>query len=345
MKAFVVLSAAGFAGLAATHGIVQEMIIDGKSYGGFNPYIDIYQNPRPQRIGWSIPGNNPVDDVTSKSIVCHADSQPAPLSAPVTAGSKIDFFWTKWPESHRGPTMTYLASCTSGDCRKEDPSTLNWFKIDHAGLNADGTWISETIIKNNNTWTVTIPKELKPGPYLMRHELLALHASSQLNGAQFYPMCVNLDIKGTGTSVPGKTVKFPGAYKPDDKGILVNIWWPVLKSYDIPGPPLVKLISGSESGDGGDTYTGSTVTPTLPVQTPTPDETPYATSTDSPVYESPTEAPQTTVTPAPTPTPTPTPTPAPVATPTPKPVKEPHSCQRRKVKRVTRKMLKERSSA
>ncbi|KAF8446602.1 glycoside hydrolase, partial [Terfezia claveryi] len=236
MKASIILSAAGFAGLAAAHGIVQEMIIDGKSYGGFQPYTDIYRNPRPQRIGWSIPSNGPVEDITSKAIVCNTDSQPAPLTAPATAGSKIKFLWTQWPDSHRGPTMTYLASCTSGDCRKEDPSTLNWFKIDHAGLNADGTWASDILTKNNNTWAVTIPKELKPGPYLIRHELLALHSSSQTNGAQFYPMCANLDIKGTGTSIPDETVKFPGAYKPENKGVLVNIYWPPLKSYDIPGP-------------------------------------------------------------------------------------------------------------
>ncbi|KAF8426045.1 putative endoglucanase [Tirmania nivea] len=353
MKASVILTAAGFAGLATAHGIVQEMIIDGKSYGGYQPYSDIYQNPQPQRIGWSIPSNGPVVDVTSKSIACSVDSQPGALSAPATAGSKVKFFWTEWPESHRGPTMTYLASCTSGDCRKEDPCTLDWFKIDHAGLNADGTWVSDTIIKNNNTWTVTIPKELKPGPYLMRHELLALHSSSQVSGAQFYPMCVNLEIKGTGTSVPDKTVKFPGAYKPDNEGILMNIYWPVPTSYEIPGPPLVKLISGNGSGDDGETYTESTVTPTPtpsapvvtppPAQTPPIVETPDATSTDSPVFESPIEAPQPTVTP--TPTPYPTPIQAPVATPTPAPVvKKPHSCPRRQVKRAIREELKMRNS-
>ena len=255
--------------------------------------------------------------------------------------------------------MTYLASCTSGDCRKEDPNTLNWFKIDHAGLNSDGTWISDTIIKNNSTWTVTIPKELKPGPYLIRHELLALHSSSQINGAQFYPMCANLEIKGTGTGVPDKTVKFPGAYKPNDKGILVNIYYPVLTSYEIPGPPLVKLISsGSGSGGDGEVRTEPTVTPTPTptalvvtppaAQTSPPVENPYATSTDSPVFGSPDEVLQaaTTLTPIPTPTPYPTPTPKAVTTPSPKPVdKKPHSCLRRQVKRVIREELKKRNSA
>jgi len=246
--------------------------------------------------------------------------------------------------------MTYLASCTSGDCRKEDPNKLEWFKVDHAGLNTDGTWISDTIIKNNNTYTITIPKELKPGPYLMRHELLALHAASQLNAAQFYPLCVNLEIKGTGTGTPDKTVKFPGAYKPDDKGILLNIWWPLPTSYEIPGPPLVKLTSSGSGSDDGETQTKPTLTPTqspsTPVVTSPVTQTPPPVETKSQSYTDLVPELPTTTTPTPTPTPHPTPTHKPTATPTPKPVvHKPHTCARRKVKRVVREELRKKNSA
>ncbi|KAF8473281.1 glycoside hydrolase, partial [Kalaharituber pfeilii] len=236
MKASFILGTIAYAGGAFAHGYVQEMLIDNQRYGGYLPFSDPYQNPKPQRIGWTMPNNGPIEDVTSRAIVCNLDSTPGALVAPASAGSKITFFWTEWPDSHRGPTMTYLASCPSGDCRKEDPTMLNWFKIDHAGLNSDGTWISDTIIKNNSTWTVTIPAELKAGAYLLRHELLALHASHEVNGAQFYPMCANLEISGNGDGVPSETVKFPGAYKSDDPGIFLNIYWPVPTSYVIPGP-------------------------------------------------------------------------------------------------------------
>lgn len=131
--------------------------------------------------------------------------------------------------------MTYLAKCPNTDCTTADPTTLNWFKINHAGL-SDGTWASDTLIANNNTWTVTIPSDIAPGPYLVRHELLALHSASNANGAQFYPMCANLKITGTGSAVPTDTVKFPGAYSPTDPGILINIFYPVVTSYTIPGP-------------------------------------------------------------------------------------------------------------
>ena len=142
--------------------------------------------------------------------------------------------------------MTYLAKCPGTDCTTAEPTTLNWFKINHAGLNPDGTWVSDTIIADNNTWTVTIPSDIAPGPYLVRHELVALHSASNANGAQFYPMCANLKITGTGSAAPTDTVKFPGAYSPTDPGILVNIYYPVLTNYTIPGP--APYVSGGASG-------------------------------------------------------------------------------------------------
>ncbi|KAI5809096.1 glycoside hydrolase [Peziza echinospora] len=218
MKASVILSVLGSGALALAHGYVQDLLISGKMHRGYQPFNDPYEAKKPDRIGWTIPNNSPVEDVTSKAIVCGVDSKAGTIVAPATAGSEIKFFWTEWPESHKGPAMTYLASCPSGDCRKEDPSTLNWFKIHHAGLGANGVWASDALIANNNTLTVTIPSQLKSGAYLLRHELLALHASHEINGSQFYPMCANLQITGSGNGVPASTVKFPGAYKNTDAG-------------------------------------------------------------------------------------------------------------------------------
>lgn len=101
--------------------------------------------------------------------------------------------------------MTYLANC-GGDCTKFDGSTGNaWFKIDEAGL-ADGKWASDKLIAgalamlgprlrcpdlacafiDGSKWTVTIPSSIASGQYLLRHEILALHSASTLNGGQFY---------------------------------------------------------------------------------------------------------------------------------------------------------------
>ncbi|KAF5106020.1 hypothetical protein DV453_004305 [Geotrichum candidum] len=223
------------ASLVAAHGIVTDIEIDGEWYTSSLVFEDPYKIPIPERITWSFfgSGNSPVADFTTRDIVCNENASAAALVAEVDAGAEITFYWGTWPESHKGPVMTYLANCGS-DCRTVDPAALFYFKIDHAGLE-DGEWISDQIIANNLSYTITIPEDIAPGNYLIRHELLALHLASDELGAQFYPMCANLRISGSGIINP-TGVKFPGAYKMDDPGILVNIYNDI-DTYTIPGPP------------------------------------------------------------------------------------------------------------
>lgn len=110
--------------------------------------------------------------------------------------------------------MVYMASC-GGSCTSAKPSSLNWFKIDQAGLIsgtvANGQWGMGELVANNNSWTSTIPASLPAGEYLIRHELLAIHTTNQ---PQFYPECAQLVVTGGGSKSPGGSylVKFPGAY-------------------------------------------------------------------------------------------------------------------------------------
>ncbi len=64
-------------------------------------------------------------------------------------------------------------------------------------LNTNGNTVA-----NNNTWLVKIPSTIAPGNYDLRHEIIALHATSQLNGAQNYPFSFNLAISSNGTDKP-----------------------------------------------------------------------------------------------------------------------------------------------
>ena len=43
------------------------------------------------------------------------------------------------------------------------------------------------MIKADNTWTVTIPSNVKPGNYVLRHETIALHEAGTEGKAQLYP--------------------------------------------------------------------------------------------------------------------------------------------------------------
>lgn len=76
---------------------------------------------------------------------------------------------------------------------------------------------------------------MRNSDYLIRSEIIALHAAGSSNGAQFYQGCAQITVTGGGNANPA-TVKLPGAYKQNDPGVLVNIYYPPLTSYQIPGP-------------------------------------------------------------------------------------------------------------
>ena len=85
------------------------------------------------------------------------------------------------------------------------------------------------------TYSYTIPSCLKSGFYLVRHEIIALHAAYSYPGAQFYPGCHQLSVTGSGTKQPSTNlVAFPGAYKGSDAGITYDAYKGELH------PPMVK---------------------------------------------------------------------------------------------------------
>jgi hypothetical protein len=132
-----------------------------------------------------------------------------------------------------------MANC-NGDCATVDKSTLEFFKIAEKGLVDDtaspGTWASDQLIANNNSWSITVPSTIAPGNYVLRHEIIALHSAGSTDGAQNYPQCINLEVTGSGTDAPAGTLG-EALYTETDPGILVNIYTTGL-TYTIPGPAL-----------------------------------------------------------------------------------------------------------
>lgn len=47
--------------------------------------------------------------------------------------------------------------------------------------------------------------------------------------------CYAINVTGGGSANPSG-VRLPGAYSPNDPGILINIWYPVPQTYKVPGP-------------------------------------------------------------------------------------------------------------
>lgn len=138
--------------------------------------------------------------------------------------------------SHHGPCTIYLAPLSSM------PKGDVWFKIYEKGFNKDnGLWCTDEVRNAHGVLSFTIPKDITDGKYLLRTEMIALHKARKLNGAQFFPNCVQISVTGSNNKflTPGPTrVSFPGAYKPRDKGILYNLGKDKGQNYVMPGPPI-----------------------------------------------------------------------------------------------------------
>jgi hypothetical protein len=120
----------------------------------------------------------------------------------------------------------YMAAC-NGSCEDFEPEGEDvWFKIWEDGFHQGWTnttwgnekwyiangagWSSGPLTRDDEGWSVQIPKDLLPGNYLIRHEMINI----ELAPPQIYPSCVQLSVSGTGTKLPSEEyiVSFPGAY-------------------------------------------------------------------------------------------------------------------------------------
>jgi hypothetical protein len=73
-----------------------------------------------------------------------------------------------------------MASYDTVDVVDAEINVLNWFKIAELGLLPDRrTWATNILTANKNITTVTIPHDLRPGNYIVRHEIISLHAATE----------------------------------------------------------------------------------------------------------------------------------------------------------------------
>jgi len=219
------------AGHVAAHGYVYRINADNTVYPGWDVYIDPYMNPKPARIAFGGGGVNPIFNVQGKDLACNVGPTPPGAIAEVRAGSTITFHWSRWLYSHKGPITAWLAPY-EGDVAKVDVNKLEFFKITEDTVDAQGVWANVRMMdKTNMTWTATIPTDIKPGTYVLRHELMALHFAVATTpgfewspiGPQFYMACFNFKVTGSGTATP-KGVTFPGGYDlAKDPGLTFNL--------------------------------------------------------------------------------------------------------------------------
>lgn len=272
------------ASLGAGHSFVSNINVDRLMFDGFHPPApDAY----PLAIGWSTTafdhGYVNQTGFTTDEIICHRGARNAHVHGVVSAGDRIQVQWNGWPNSHKGPAIDYLASCGENrSCEEVDKDDLRFFKIAELGLldganvtaGPGGLWASDLLIANNNSWVVEIPPQIKPGFYVLRTELIALHNASNEIGSQNYPQCLNIRIEGNGTVLPSGT---PGKelYDPDEPSLHLDIY-EGLSTYKIPGPAVMSGVKAETipplshplpTGPGA-VYTGAEITP-VPTQSVT----------------------------------------------------------------------------
>ncbi|KAJ6261602.1 Endoglucanase-7 [Drechslerella dactyloides] len=124
-----------------------------------------------------------------------------------------------------------MAACPNGrDCSDfYGWEKAAWFKIEETAFvsvpvtdwSPSGVaWATQKMYDNGMKWTFTIPKCLANGPYLIRHETMAVQDSDELGKAQFYPNCAQVYVSGGTGKLKPKLVKLPGDIQPTDPGVL-----------------------------------------------------------------------------------------------------------------------------
>lgn len=224
--------------------------------------------------------DGPIQDVTSNSLACNGPpNDPASASNVITvqAGSTVNAIWRHtltsgsddvMDASHKGPTLAYLKKVDNA--LTDTGIGSGWFKIQQDGYNG-GDWGTSKVISNGGIHAITIPSCIAPGQYLLRAEMIALHAASSSGGAQLYMECAQINVVGgTGASTPA-TYSIPGIYKADDPGLLINIYSMTSSStYTIPGPnPFTCGASGGGSAPTSTTAKPATSSTTLATSTKT----------------------------------------------------------------------------
>lgn len=237
------------------HGGLGNYTVGETWYRGYDPYTDpAEQDGQPWTVQRKWATIDPIFEVTSPYLSCN-DPGTSPVSyIPINTGENITAVYWYWLHPY-GPMTAWLARCTDPtgktdiDCTEvKDTATLRWFKIWEASM-VDGTleggmWYQKWFQRwdgEPGLWPVQIPESLKPGKYIIRHEILSIHVSKR---PQLYPECAHLEISGTGSAMPeGEEwyLKFPGGYAEDDPQIFIDIYDPKYAettNYTVHGGPV-----------------------------------------------------------------------------------------------------------
>jgi hypothetical protein len=202
----------------------------------------------------------PIEDLTSSDMACgFTGTKGVPRVCPVDDGATLTFEWRENPTdasvgpidpSHMGPCAVYMKKV---DSAINDPGAGDgWFKLWDQGYDdaSSEKWCTRNLIASKGLMTITLPKGLVGGEYLVRPELLALHNADK-GDPQYYTGCAQIFLASSGDLVPDSTVSIPGYVTKSDPADSFNIWAAppydgsvINGPYPIPGPPVANFSSG-----------------------------------------------------------------------------------------------------
>lgn len=157
-----------------------------------------------------------------------------------------------------------------------------WFKVWEEGYDESaGKWCINKLVENDGHLSVTVPSDIEEGYYLVRPELLALHAAQDSPpDPQFYVGCAQIYLESSGSSKPA-TVTIPENYvNMDTPGLTFNVWaQPLALPYPLFGPPAYEGGGNQQSPAPSAATTSASSTGVIPASSATaaasPSTSPY----------------------------------------------------------------------
>jgi cellulase len=229
MQTIAAIFVLSFLGLSNGHGLVEKWTVGSTSMPGW----DFWK--KPETGAWSCAnGDNgfvSAKDLNAPNIICHKDASPGKKYLVVKAGDTISMIWNAWADSHKGPILTYIAPCN--DCTSVKKGELKFIKIQEGGY-SNGQWETDRMLKAGKISNATIPSNLKPGNYVLRHEAIALHGARNSDSQQ-YPQCINIRVTGSGNAVVAEGILGTKLYQPKEPGLVFDLYTK-FSNYPMPGP-------------------------------------------------------------------------------------------------------------
>ncbi|KAH7131805.1 glycoside hydrolase [Dendryphion nanum] len=238
------------------HTAVKDITVNGKTYPGFRGASKAEAKANspawPTNQGW---GFQPVygEKINHPDIIAHIGATPSTFAVDVPAGKDVTFNWhhdgscgageVGWDCSHHGWTSVWLAKVPNNqEWSSVDKTQLNFFKISESALidyrsgrystngatgkESVGYWGTDKIFYDQgNKQTVTIPKDLPNGKYVLRTEVTSIHNQGQ-KSAQLWPQAFSINLTGGNDNKPvPQGQKGTEIYKTSDALLNWNIYW------------------------------------------------------------------------------------------------------------------------